>query len=193
MVTITSDDEREKRGLDVDLEQGAKRLVLADTAGWEYHFGRGPFTPLGTFSHVATYSPEGREPYAWWWQVLDGAERGWTVREEPELGPTVTALAVAALEDLARRCNQNNGFYADPEKSWAVETLRALWEEEPYDSDEIAVWAATHGWGIKYSNKLRELAEGVRQRTQFRDYARRSIKRDRAKEQRMVAHWREQL
>jgi endonuclease IV len=62
-------------------------------------------------------------------------------------------------------CNLHNGFYGEPEKRWAVDALRALWEEahERYDPQEIYVWAATHGWAMKDAKRLHEIAEGVRE------------------------------
>lgn len=193
-VKITSEDGRESLLLDIDLPRDAKRLILVDADGHEYHFGCGVWTPNGTFIHVATYTAERREPYAWWSDVLDGIERGWRVRDEPELGPSVTPLVDVALTGLARLCNQVNGFYSEPEKKWAVEHLRALWEEarEPLDPDEVGVWAATHGWAPKHAKTLREITEGVRNGKRFMGVGR-AIQRDRDRERKMVEHWREQL
>jgi hypothetical protein len=194
-VTITSEDERASAQLDVEVARNAKRLVIADAEGSEYHFGCGIWTANGTFIHVATYTAAGREPYAWWNDVLDGIERGWEIRSEPELGPLISPLTEVALASLARLCNFHNGFYGEPEKKWAVEHLRALWEEaqDPLDPDEVAVWAATHGWAPKHAKTLREIAEGVRHGKQFRGAGQRAIRRDLAREGKMVAHWREQL
>lgn len=192
MVTLLSEDERERITVDAEAARDADRFILADEDGKEYHFGRGPFTGPGIFTHVATYTDAGRERYAFWHDVMDGIEVGCGVREEPELGPRVSPLAEAALEDLALLCNHVNGFYGDPEKSWAVRTLRALYGEEHFDPDEIYVWAATHGWGVKHGKVLRDMAQGVREGKQFRDYARRAIRRDREQEARMVAAWRGQ-
>lgn len=194
-VTITSQDERAKVRLDVDLPRAAKRLVLVDAGGREYHFGCGVWTPNGTFIHVATYTADGREPYAWWRDVLEGLEQGWDVLDEPTLGPRVSPLVAVALAGLARSCNQVNGFYGEPEKKWAVEALRALWEEaqEPLDPDEVAVWVATHGWALKHAKAFRDLAEGIRNGTNFRGSGGRAIPRDRDRAREMVVHWRKQV
>lgn len=193
-VKITSEDGRESLRLGIDLPRDAKRLVLVDAEGREYHFGCGVWTPNGTFIHVASYTAEGREPYAWWSDVLDGIERGWSVRDKPELGPSVTPLVDVALTGLARLCNQVNGFYGGPEKKWAVEHLRALWEEarEPLDPAEVGVWAATHGWAPKHARTLREIAEGVRSGKRFMGVGR-AIQRDRERERKMVDRWRAEL
>lgn len=193
-VTITSEDGRESLRLDIDLPRNAERLVLVDADGCEYHFGCGGWTPNGTFIHVATYTADGREPYAWWSDVVDGIQRGWDVRDAPELGPRIKPLVDVALASLARLCNQVKGFSAEPEQKWAVERLRALWEEarEPLDPDEVGVWASTHGWGPKDAKKLREITEGVRSGRHFMG-AGRAIQRDRDRERAMIAHWREEL
>jgi hypothetical protein len=169
-------------------------LVLASEDGSEFHFGCGVWTVNGTFLHVASYATEGRAPYAWWSDVLDSLAQGWEARDEPELGPQLSPLAQVALTGLARLCNQVNGFSGEPEKKWAVEQLRALWEvaEDRFDADEVAVWAATHGWALKQAKKLREIADGVRHGTQFRGTGGHAIQRDRARERKMVAHWWEQ-
>jgi hypothetical protein len=195
VVTLTSNDERQQLALDLELNDAtAKRLILVDADGREYHFGCGAWTPNGTFNHVATYTDEGREPYAWWSDVGDGFERGMALREEPQLGPRVSPLVQVALDHLAFLCNQNNGFYGEPEKRWAVDTLRALWEDaqEPLDPREIEVWAATHGWSVKHAKTLREIVEGVRYGKQFRGVGGRAIRRDREGERKMVARWREE-
>lgn len=125
-VTITSEDERASVQLDAEVPRDAKRLVLVDTEGREYHFGCGVWTPNGTFIHVATYTAQGRQSDVWWQDVREGLDRGCAIRDEPELGPLVSPLVNVALTGLARLCNQVNGFHAEPEKKWAIETLRAL-------------------------------------------------------------------
>lgn len=193
-ITITSEDERESLQLGLDLPRDAKGLVLVDSEGTEYHFGCGTWTSIGTFVHAATYTTEGRRPYAWWADVLDGMDLGMDVRNTPELGPDVTPLVEIALEGLASACNFHNGFYGEPEKRWAVDVLRALWEEaeEPLDPDEIAVWIATHGWAPKHAKTVREMTEGVRNGKRFMG-AGHAINRDRERERKMVAYWREKL
>jgi hypothetical protein len=171
----------------------AERLVLVDADGWEYHFGSRAWSKR--FAHVATYTPEnGREPYVWWWHVEDGLEKGWQVREEPELGPRIHPLVEQALQSLRSVCNLNNGFVGPTEKQFAVEHLRAVLHAGSvgFNPDEVAVWAATHGWTIKDGERLRDLAEGVLAGTKFRS-AGRTIPRDPAREQRMVAVWRDKL
>lgn len=74
---ITSKEGRESLGLDIDLPRNAKRLILVDADGREYHFRCGVWTSNGTFIHVATYTSERREPYAWWSDVcLTGSSEG---------------------------------------------------------------------------------------------------------------------
>jgi hypothetical protein len=195
-ITITSQDERARfvlEGEDVNrVASDAMRLVLADRDGHELHFGCGAWVRRGIFVHVATYTTEGREPYAFWMDVEDALEGECEIRDESILGPRLSHLAVNALEDLAMLCNQRNGFAGDPERKWAVETLRALWYagSDRFDPGEVVVYAATHGWSVKEAKRLGEIAEGVRNGKSFRDYARRAIRRDPAKEAQMVSNWR---
>jgi hypothetical protein len=193
VVTITSEDGRAEQTLDIDVPKDAERLVLVGADGWEYHFGSR--TWRDRFAHVATYTPaKGRERYVWWWQVMDGLEKEWEVREGPELGPRLDPLVERALRSLLDICNLNNGFVGPTEKQFAVEHLRAVWHEGGvgFRPDEVAVWAATHGWTIKDAKDLRGIAEGVREGTRFRS-AGRAIRRDPARERRMIAAWREEL
>jgi hypothetical protein len=191
-ITLTSDDERASVAIDADVPRTAARVVVADKQGREFHFGN---TRIGTFAHVATYTPEGREPYAWWFDFQEALEGACTILEEPQLGPRVSKLTDVALTGLARRCNVNNGFHSEPEKKWAVEVLRALWEEarEPLDADELAVWIATHGWAPKHARKFRELVEGVKDGRGLRGAGGRAIRRDSARAAAMVQHWRDQI
>ena len=193
MVTIRSNDDRHEQTLDLDIPKGVERVVFVDADGWEYHFGSRTWPDR--FAHVATYTPDsGREPYTWWWHIEDGLTKGWQVREEPDLGPKIHPLIEQALRSLLGVCNLNNGFVGPTEKQFAVEHLRAALHEGGVglDPDEVAVWAATHGWTIKDGERLREIAQGVLEGTKFRS-AGRAIPRDPARERRMVAAWREEL
>jgi hypothetical protein len=195
MITLVSNDDREEMDVQLVLpDEGARRLILADTEGWEYHFGRGPSMTKGTFMHAATYTEEGRRPYVWWSDVLDGFARGMSVRDEPELGPNLSPLTEVALKGLAETCSQHKGFHLD-EKVWAVRTLRVLWEDahQPLDPAEIGVWAATHGWDVKHSNDLRAIVEGVRNGKSFRGYDGRAIPRDSEHARKMIAYWQAEL
>jgi hypothetical protein len=109
----------------------AERLVLVGDDGNEYHFGSGMWAKRGTFLHVATYSPDdGLQKYAFFWELADAISEGRVSQQpEPELGPKLSRRAVIALKELRMLCNLHNGFYGEPEKRWAVDTLRALWEE----------------------------------------------------------------
>jgi len=192
-VTIASDDERQQIRIDLELPRDAERLVLVDAAGNEYHFGCGMWVKAGMFLHVATYSPDdGLQTYAFFWEVADAiSEGGITHQPEPQLGPELSRRAVVGLTELRALCNLHNGFSGEPEKRWAVETLRALWEEahDRFDAQEIYVWAATHGWSIKDAKALQKVAEGVRERKNFQGYDRRPIPRDRGKWRRMIEQW----
>jgi hypothetical protein len=192
-ITVASDEGREPMRLEVDVASEAEGLVLVDEVGNEYHFGCGMWVQRGTFLHVATYSPsDGLQKYAFFWEVADAiAERRMSHQPEPELGPKLSSRAVAALNELRLLCNQHNGFYGEPEKRWAVETLRALCEgaHDRFDPQEVYVWAATHGWAVKDAKRLREIAEGVRDGKNFQGYDRRPIPRDREKWRRMIEQW----
>jgi hypothetical protein len=192
-VTIASSDERQSVRLEVDVPADAERLVLVDDDGNEYHFGSGMWVKRGTFLHVATYSPDdGLQKYAFFWELADAISEGRVSHQpEPELGPKLSRRAVIALKELRMLCNLHNGFYGEPEKRWAVDTLRALWEEahERYDPQEVYVWAATHGWAMKDAKRLQEIAEGVRQGKNFQGYDRRPIPRDRERWRRMIEQW----
>jgi hypothetical protein len=192
-VTVASSDEREPVRLEVDVPSGAEVLVLVDEAGNEYHFGCGMWVKRGTFLHVATYSStEGLQKYAFFWEVADAiAEGRMSHKWQAELGPKLSSRTAAALTELRSLCNQHNGFSGEPEKRWAVETLRALWEgaHDRFDPREVYVWAATHGWAIKDAKRLQEIAEGVRDRKNFQGYDRRPIRRDHEKWRRMIEQW----
>jgi hypothetical protein len=192
-VTIASDDERRRISLDLELPRDAERLVLVDAAGSEHHFGCGRWVAAGTFLHVATYSPEeGLQKYAAFWEVEEAIVKGGVAHQpDPELGPRVSPRMRIALAGLRRSCNLNNGFTGEPEKRWAVDTLRALWDEarESFDTQELFVWAATHGWAIKDALKLQEIADGVREGKKFQGYDRRPISGDPERWRRMIEHW----
>lgn len=192
-VIVSSGDEREQVRLDVDVSRDSEGLVLIDDVGNEYHFGCGMWVKRGTFVHVATYSPsDGLQKYAFFWEAADAISEGrMSHQPEPEIGPKLNSRAFAALEELRRLCNQHNGFAGEPEKRWAVETLRALWEgaHDRWDPQEVYVWAATHGWAIKDAKRLQEIAEGVREGTNFQGYDRRAIPRDPEKWRRMIEQW----
>lgn len=196
-ITITDDDERQRVRLDLDVPRSTERLVLVDEDGKEYHFGCGMWMREGTFLHVATYSrEEGLHPYAFFFEVVDAIEEGKIAQlPEPDLGPKLSPRTIAALVGLRQLCNLHNGFSGDPEKSWAVNTLRALWEGagDRFNPQEVYVWAATHGWGIKHAKALQKLADGVREGKNFRDYAGRAITRDRGQWRRMIERWDEDV
>jgi hypothetical protein len=196
-VTVASDDERQRLRLKVDVAADAERLVLVDDAGNEYHFGCGMWVKRGTFLHIATYYPdEGLQKYAFFWEAADAINEGRMQHQPaPELGPKLSRLAVAALTDLRWLCNQHNGFYGEPEKRWAVEMLRALWEgaHDGFEPHEVYVWAATHGWAIKDAKRLREMADGVCDGKNFQGYDRRAIPRDREKYRRMIERWEQDI
>jgi hypothetical protein len=193
VVTITSEDGRNEQRLDINATDDAERIVLVDADGWEYHFGARSWPDR--FAHVATYTPEsGRERYVWWRHVQEGLTKGSQLRDEPELGPKLEPLVERALRSLLESCNLSNGFAGQTEKRWATEHLRAIWHESEagFDPDEVAVWAATHGWTLDAAKDLRDIAAGVREGKQFRS-AGRVIRRDPAREREMVARWREEL
>jgi hypothetical protein len=188
------EDGRDSVTVDVDVLPQAEGFVLADADGREHHFGCGQWSRGGEFVYVATYGADGREKIYWWRDILDALGEGWSVVEEPQLGPRLSPLVQVALDDMADTANKVNGF-TGYEKDLAVVVLRALWDEaqEGFDPVEVEVWAATHGWGLKQAKDLRELADGVRHGTRFRGVYGRAISRDRERERAMVEHWRTQL
>ena len=192
-VTIASSDERQIVRLEVDVPADAERLVLVDDDGNEYHFGSGMWVKRGTFLHVATYSPhDGLQKYAFFWQPADAISAGRVSHQpEPELGPKLSRRAVVALKELRMLCNLHNGFYGEPEKRWAVDTLRALWEEahERYDPQEILCVGGDSRLGDEGWKRVHEIAEGVREGKNFQGYDRRPIPRDREKWRRMIEQW----
>jgi hypothetical protein len=108
------------------------------------------------------------------------------VIETPSLGPQLTPLTLAALRDLARSCNQNNGFVTGYEKTTAVLMFLALSEgNEPFPPSEVEVWAATHGWSLEQAAHLRDLAQRVIEGRSFRP----AIRLQRGQGQKMLGYW----
>jgi hypothetical protein len=174
-----------------DVAPDASRLVLGDVQGREHHFGCGQWSSNGDFTYVATYTSTGREKIYRWGDIVEALEQGWRRIAEPQLGPILAPLVWRALADLEQSANKVNGFIGY-EKELAVRILRAVWDEarESLDPDEVVAWSATHGWSLEQAEKLREIAEGVREGRKFREIGgSRAIATDSAHAARMVAAW----
>jgi hypothetical protein len=112
--------------------------------------------------------------------------------EPPEPPEPPSALVVIALKELARICNQHNGFHSDPEKKWAIETLRALRykTDELLDPRAIRAWAEDEGgWAEREARRLGDYVEGVLNGQKYYS-ANRLIRRNHEAEQPRVDRWR---
>jgi hypothetical protein len=179
--------------LPVDVEErwDLYGVVIEDAQGREHHFGRGPWVGR-PFLYVATYDPDGtREVIYWADDVEEPIRTGHQVRDA-KYGPRLSPTVRIALARLAERCNLGKGFASPEEKGWAVETLQALHQHgrEPFDPEEVFVFAATNGWPLKAAAKLRDFAIGIREGRWFnrRPGGRIHVPPDRA--QRMLEMWR---
>ena len=185
--------ERDRRiSVNVPVPPGKEGFAVLDADGREHHFGCGGLRSGGIFTHVASYTESGREPFFWPDDLRETVGGGRVV--EPRFGPRLSPLIRVALGHLAKICSQHKGFHLD-EKVWAVRTFRALRLEarEPFDPAEVEVWAATHGWSLGDARDLRDIAQAEIDGKRLRDYSRRPIRLDSDQARRMVEQWRREL
>lgn len=76
--------------------------------------------------------------------------------------PTISDPTVhAAMHDLTLNCNHNNDL-TGTEKALTILTFRALQKAGvPWDSEELAAWAASNGWPAATATKLGQMAQDL--------------------------------